>query len=453
MNLPHVHFRALQSLWEYAILKLDIVTRMRSRLFLLVILLFVTMAKAQTNEAQDKVNSSIDFAGQSNLSISVDASKSENGTRSNHSIDIGMGHNPVDIYIPVSYSSVTPMPLVILLHGYTGNGSSLVNYWGFEELAEEFGFFLLAPTGRVATTSGLTFWSATSACCNFYGDADNDVDYLIELVDYMKTNYNIDSRRVYIGGHSNGGFMSHRIACEHPETFAAIVSLAGSMFEDPANCENTEPIHILQIHGTADGTIEYYEPAFTYDAPGGYFPGAVRTVEQWAALNGCEITADTTAPNIDLDSGLTGNESTVTKYKTACDPGGSTELWTINGGAHSPTVSSTFGRQIIEWLYAHPKRPTEAWIDFSWTGIKNGLQDFPFSSLNETLPIMAESSSIKVKGDTNDSDSSESLIIDQIVAIEALNGSIRIGVSENPDPAKEKQRNSGFVTRVVHPEN
>ena len=410
-----------------------------------VISLSITMAMTQQIRAQS--NNSEEFGDTANLRILADPEESGLSARANPSIDIGMGHEPVDIYIPASYNPGTPMPLVILLHGYTSNGSTIVNYWGFETLAEEFGFFLLAPTGRLATISGNTFWSATTACCNFYGDADNDVDYLIGLVDHMKGNYNIDSKRVYIGGHSNGGFMAHRMACEHPETFSAIVSLAGSTFDNPADCVNAEPIHILQIHGTADDTIGYYDPAFTYDAPGGYFPGAVRTVEQWAALNGCEIVADSTAGNIDLDSSLVDDETTITKYRSLCSRGGSTELWTINGGGHIPVVSATFGRQIVEWLYAHPKRPTEAWIDFGWTGIKNGLRDNPFSSLTETLAIMAESSSIKVKGDTSDSDSSESLSIDQIVTIEAINGSVRIGAGESPDSATEIDSSSGFLTR------
>ena len=65
---------------------------------------------------------------------------------------------------------------------------------------------------------------------------------------------NVDPYRIYVAGHSNGGFMSYRLACTHADRIAAIVSLAGATFDTPADCSPTEPVAVLQIHGTADDT-------------------------------------------------------------------------------------------------------------------------------------------------------------------------------------------------------
>jgi polyhydroxybutyrate depolymerase len=49
-----------------------------------------------------------------------------------------------------------------------------------------------------------------------------------------------------------------------------------------------------------------------------------------------------------------GLDTVVTRY-TNHPPGGAVELWTINGGAHVPTLSSEFSPRVIDWLLAHPK--------------------------------------------------------------------------------------------------
>ena len=65
----------------------------------------------------------------------------------------------------------------------------------------------------------------------------DDVGYLSGLIAEAEQTYNIDPKRVYLIGHSNGGFMSFRMACEASELITAIVSLAGSTFENPADCQ------------------------------------------------------------------------------------------------------------------------------------------------------------------------------------------------------------------------
>ena len=58
---------------------------------------------------------------------------------------------------------------------------------------------------------------------------------------------------------------------------------------------------------------------------------------------------------MDLDSGIAGAETSVTRYATGCAPGGHAELWTINGGSHLPSLSAAFAPDLIDFLFAHPK--------------------------------------------------------------------------------------------------
>jgi polyhydroxybutyrate depolymerase len=274
-------------------------------------------------------------------------------TASAQTVDAGRGAIP--LYVPPSYSALTPVPLIVLLHGYTSSGAVTEAYMQFSPLADEFGFLLIAPDGLVDCGTN-PFWNATDACCHFCGGVVDDVGYLTALIDAIKAGYNVDAQRIYFMGHSNGGFMSYRMACERSHLVAGVATLAGATYFDPLDCNPSEPVHTLQIHGTADATILYGGGIISAGTVVNVsYPGAVQTTETWATFNGCSLTPDTSPPNLDLESTIVGNESTVSRYDAGCRSGGSAELWTIPAGSHVPSLSTNFSREIVLHFLAHPK--------------------------------------------------------------------------------------------------
>ena len=145
--------------------------------------------------------------------------------------------------------------------------------------------------------------------------------------------------------------MSNRMACDHADLIASFVGIGGATWNDPARCSNSEAVPVLHIHGTVDNWIDY----FGGDIDGNPYPGAVTTVETWAALNGCSLVPDNSAPNLDLDAGIDGAETIVTRYVSGCDEGSTAELWTIPGAGHVPPPTPQFNELVIRWLFAHPK--------------------------------------------------------------------------------------------------
>ena len=275
-------------------------------------------------------------------------------------IVIDLGRGPVTVHVPSTYDPDVPAPLVFLLHGYTANGAGQEFYFQLLPLADEYGFLYLYPDGTEDQV-GNRFWKATDACCNFFGSEIDDSGYLLALADEIENRLNVDSGRVYFVGHSNGGFMSYRMACDHPDRIAAVASLAGATFDDPADCSAASPVHVLQIHGTADEVIRYNGGSIS----GQSYPGAVETVEQWAMFGGCAESEALTLPSLDLDTGIPGRETNVRRYASDCRPGSSGELWSISGGSHVPWLSSDFGRLVIEYLIAHPKSQPTA-VEAEW---------------------------------------------------------------------------------------
>jgi len=259
------------------------------------------------------------------------------------------GERPVTVHVPPGYKRGVAAPLVVLLHGYGASGLLQEIYFNLKAAADARGFLYVNPDGK-ADSNGKRFWNSTYACCDFGKTGVDDTAYVSDLIKEIQAKYTVDPRRIFLVGHSNGGFMSHRMACARSEQIAAIVSLAGSMGADPSTCTPSQPVSVLQIHGTKDATISYTGGDL---GGGGQYPGAEAVVSQWAKLGGCEATA-TAAPSLDLESKLDGAETKVTRH-SGCKPGAAAELWAIQEGSHIPSLSATFTAQIVDFLYAHPK--------------------------------------------------------------------------------------------------
>ena len=62
------------------------------------------------------------------------------------SIDAGRGEVPLTV--PAGYDASMPTPLIVALHGYTGNGAAHDRSWGISALADKYNFLTIAPDGE-----------------------------------------------------------------------------------------------------------------------------------------------------------------------------------------------------------------------------------------------------------------------------------------------------------------
>ncbi len=198
------------------------------------------------------------------------------------------------IHVPDDYDPKKKYPFILTLHGYTSNGRSQLGFFPLSRLAEKYDFIYCAPDGIDRS------WNATDACCDRQGKVD-DSKYLRSLILKAMKEYNIDRKRVYITGLSNGGFMSYRMAHDHSDLVTAIVPFAGVGFDKwPSNPKN--PVSVLHIHGTRDRTIKW--------GGGGLrsarYPSAEDNFAKWRVFNQCEKKTDTSDLKIDLDRKVDG---------------------------------------------------------------------------------------------------------------------------------------------------
>jgi polyhydroxybutyrate depolymerase len=252
------------------------------------------------------------------------------------------GARPVTLEVPSGYMAGKQYPLVVVLHGYGASGFVQEAYFGLKELATSGKAFVLAPDGTV-DAGGKQFWNADPACCDLGGLHPDDSGYIGKLIDDVTAAWPVSS--VFLVGHSNGGYMSYRMACDRADVVSAIVVLAGIASSTPALCKPTQPVSVLHVHGTADAVVPY--------AGGGIGgAGAVGSVQQWEGKNGCSMTRTTGATMLDLDATVPGNETT-TEASTGCPTKIAVDLWSLAGSSHIPSLTAAFEPAIWEWMSAH----------------------------------------------------------------------------------------------------
>lgn len=275
-------------------------------------------------------------------------------------ITVDMQGRTYDLKVPSGYDANKPAPLLIEMHGFADSTKTMTP-WDDEENANRFvpeadkrGMFVALVHGTIEQFTGRFYWNATNACCDFGKSNINDVGYIAAVIEDVASKYNIDPKRIFAFGHSNGGFMANRLACDMASKFAGVVSLAGATYKDQSKCAASAPIAFLQVHGDADGTIAYDggSPLGLTTLPAA--PGALETTEDWAKKNNCDLKPDTSSPPFDIVADLDGDETNALKYG-GCEANGHTELWTIHNGVHSPKFNASWAPKVLDFLMSHPK--------------------------------------------------------------------------------------------------
>jgi len=268
----------------------------------------------------------------------------------------GFGRKPAKIILPLQYALKDKWPLVVLLHGIGGTAQAEDYYLTLRFRTTLKGFILVTPEGTVTPNgvkgkkgedfSGKQFWNATDFCCDFGKTGVDDVDYLTKLIETVQKSYHVDADRIYVIGHSNGGFMANRLACEIGDRLAGIASLAGGSFKNPEDCKTPRPVSYLQIHAVDDQTVLYDEV--------GRYAGGKATIAQWLKKNGCAGAGVDGGKKDDVFL-IPGADTTPRVW--TCAHGARVAFWTIdaadvaNHSAHVPIFNLNFSDEVLDYLF------------------------------------------------------------------------------------------------------
>lgn len=241
-------------------------------------------------------------------------------------------------------------PLIMMLHGYGSDASYHDHFLGLSARINQHGGFLaLLPNGTV-NSEGKHFWNGIR-CCDFDHQGPDDVTYLTSLVKEAIRTLDVDPRRVYMLGHSNGGAMTQILACEHGELFAAIASVTPG--EIPSVCAPSHPISVLEVCASEDVIVKADLCASVV--------GNWTTVDRCPAAPHLETSRDYDCdPSRPFDDNegydqwrdhnckQEGRETEVTGW--VCKGGSQVEFWWMRGAAHNPALSPQWSDDVVAWL-------------------------------------------------------------------------------------------------------
>ena len=135
------------------------------------------------------------------------------------------------LYVPSGYKKAKPAPLLVLLHGLGSNPQQVIRYQGITAEAEKRDYLVVAPYGY---NERGWYGSQGKGSGGFLGGRSGDPENLGELsekdvlnvLEIVRKEYNINSARIYLAGHSMGGGGTIHLGAAYSDIWAALVPMS-----------------------------------------------------------------------------------------------------------------------------------------------------------------------------------------------------------------------------------
>jgi polyhydroxybutyrate depolymerase len=227
------------------------------------------------------------------------------------------------IHLPTGFQQGKSYPLVLAFHGGRGTPERMLSLTNFNQVADRESFIVVYPAGYDRT------WADSRNELPAAKKGIDDIGFVSKLIDKLVRDYEVDPKRVYATGISNGGNFSQRLGCELADKITAIGVVAAGMPTNLANtCKPNRPMPTILIFGEDD-------PIYPFKG-GSNRLGTVISVNDAIAkrvvLNRCSTRPQVawlpdTAP-------LDGTRIKQTVY-TDCESRATVEYYLVQGGGHT----------------------------------------------------------------------------------------------------------------------
>jgi len=203
-----------------------------------------------------------------------------------HSIVVDQRERAYQTYVPKSLPG-GKVPLVVMLHGALGSGQQAEKAYGWNELADKYGFIVAYPDGLNRA------WAVSDRCCGPPArDNVNDVAFITSMISDIQKKAAIDMGRIYVAGMSNGGALAYRLACD-TDIFAAVGVVSATLFGE---CPNPHKVSVMHIHGKEDnifpyggglGSVGENRDGWLADLAEARIPSIPDLMSMWRKVNNC----------------------------------------------------------------------------------------------------------------------------------------------------------------------
>ena len=198
--------------------------------------------------------------------------------------------------MPPKYDPKQPTPVVLALHGASMTAKLMEVFTDLNKTADANDFIVVYPNG---TGGFIQTWNAGLFPGALTPTRVDDIQYLHKVLDDVIGVVNVDKKRIYATGLSNGAMMCYRVAAEMSDRIAAIAPVAGTLALE--KYEPKRPVPVLHFHGTKDTLVPFNGPEKRKDGPAFLkFPLSPSPTRCGLALkaNGCSETPIESEPKI-----------------------------------------------------------------------------------------------------------------------------------------------------------
>lgn len=248
--------------------------------------------------------------------------------------------------LPPNYYEQSGFSLVIAMHGGGGSAAQFESTSLLTQKANSAGFIVVYPEG----TGVINTWNAGTCCGPAVTNNINDVKFISMLIDKLIASYKINPKKVYATGHSNGGMMSYRLACELSTKIAAIAP-NGSTMVVTQPCNPARAVPVLHMHSKLDQHV-VYTGGYGNGVSGVYCPPLDSVFNVWSLKNNCTTTKQTifSNSNYTLTRWLNCTNNVTIDYYLTNDgghgwPGG------LPGGPNSDIPSTSINANDLLWSF------------------------------------------------------------------------------------------------------
>lgn len=240
--------------------------------------------------------------------------------------------------VPRGYDRSRPTPLVISMHGAGGWPVQQMELDGWNRLAEKERFIVVYPSAYARGRPRI--WRVGPGA----DLVTKDARFISDLIDQLASTYNIDRRRIYASGVSNGGGMSFALSCTLSDRIAAVGMVAAAQTLPWRWCTDRRAVPVIAFHGTDDPMIPY-NGGVSWIASRS-FPNVPIWIANWARRNRCASTP--------IESNVASD--VVRREYPNCADDAAVVLYTIRGGGHTWPG----GQQLEEWFVGRTSRSVDA---------------------------------------------------------------------------------------------
>ena len=181
-----------------------------------------------------------------------------------YELDAANARMPFSLFVPDTYDHARAWPLIVDLHGAGVTPLQQMLFDGTTDFAQRDGYIVVTPMGfstfggwgplrgepKPVETADINAATGVKWATHELSELD-----AMTLIEKVRATFNVDADRIYLMGHSMGGYGTFFLGAKHNTLWAGIAPIAGGGVGPTAPAEALRQVPVLVMHGAQDNVV------------------------------------------------------------------------------------------------------------------------------------------------------------------------------------------------------